>query len=251
MSIDWHPLRQELALWRAGGLALPVWWRDDDAVEPTSALDKLLEMGASLGMPVHVAVIPEPAQTALATYAEQAAFIPLVHGWTHKNTAPAGHKKAEFGHPRADALNETQIALARLRALFGTALVDMFVPPWNRIDAGVVRGLAAQGYSAVSTYTPRPARQVAGLVQINCHVDPINWKAGGGLVPADRVIAGLVDTLRARRTGHTDDTEPLGFLTHHLVHDDAIWAFTQSCLSELLDGGAAPINLHELKDKLP
>lgn len=248
MTIDWTALRQELGIWRAQGLALPVWWRDDDAIEPTQALDRLLDMGASLGLPVHVAVIPEPAQPPLANYSDHPAFIPLVHGWTHTNTAPKGQKKAEFGHPRLDALDQTRHALRDMRALFGDALVEMFVPPWNRIDSTVVDGLAAQGYSALSTYTPRPARVISGLVQINCHVDPIHWKAGGGLVRADEVIAGLVNTLRARRAGDTDRAEPLGFLTHHLVHDPDIWAFTQSCLTELLDGGAVACNLRTTGD---
>jgi hypothetical protein len=40
-------------------------------------------------------------------------------------------------------------------------------------------------------------------------------------------------------------------LTHHLVHDAAIWEFTRACLSELLDGGAQPCNLREMRDALP
>jgi hypothetical protein len=62
------------------------------------------------------------------------------------------------------------------------------------------------------------------------------------------LIAGIVKLLEDRRLGRTDTTEPLGFLTHHLVHDDAIWGFTERCLSVLLEGGAKPCNLLNIKE---
>jgi hypothetical protein len=44
MTTDWTPLRKELAIWRAEGLTLPLWWRDDDAVTATAALDRLVAL---------------------------------------------------------------------------------------------------------------------------------------------------------------------------------------------------------------
>ncbi|THF85384.1 MAG: polysaccharide deacetylase, partial [Sulfitobacter sp. SK025] len=41
-------------------------------------------------------------------------------------------------------------------------------------------------------------------------------------------------------------TEPLGFLTHHLVHNEDIWNFTRACLKTFLDAGALPAHLHDL-----
>lgn len=108
------------------------------------------------------------------------------------------------------------------------------------------------GFRALSTYTPRTTRDAApGLVQINTHVDPIHWRGGGGLADPDAQIATLVQQLQDRRAGRTDATEPLGVLTHHLVHDAAIWEFTHACVSTLLMGGATPINLLSLKGPLP
>lgn len=251
MTLDWSPLRNELALWRRDGNALPLWWRDDDAMEPTAALDRLLDLGETLALPVHLAIVPAKATPALAKRLEHAHAVALVHGWAHQNHAPEGAKKAEFGHPRAQAQSETAQALARLEQLFGPKLFRMFVPPWNRVDPDLVAALAPQGYAALSTFTPRSKRETAGLVQINTHIDPIHWKAAGGLVAPRTVIAILVQTLQDRRSGATDAREPLGFLTHHLVHDDAIWDFTRACLSELLDGGAEPCNLLDMKDNLP
>jgi hypothetical protein len=174
--------------------------------------------------------------------------VPLVHGWCHQNNAPKSEKKSEFGQFRPDALAQTSEGLHRLRTLFGTDLFEMFVPPWNRIDDRIIEGLARQGYCALSAYTPRTTRQVAGLVQINTHIDPIFWRGGGGLVDPDQIEAMVVKLLRDRRSKVTDRAEPLGFLTHHLVHDAAIWDFTERLLGLLLEGGAVACNLSKMKE---
>jgi hypothetical protein len=251
--MTWQALEIELRIWRAEGLTLPLWWRDDDAVAETAALEQLFDLSEKLSLPLHLAVIPEPADTGLAhACAARKDIVPLVHGWTHRNHALAGMKKAEFGRPRKEALEETAAGLARMRTLFGPALLDMFVPPWNRISPTLLDDLAGQGYLALSTYNTRPAPDAApGLRQINTHLDPIDWRGTRSLVPEEELLAQLIDLLQARRQGRADANEPLGFLTHHLVHDAAIWAFTQRCLSTLLDGGATSCNLLKMKETLP
>jgi hypothetical protein len=248
MSVNWSPLTDELRIWRTGGLQLPLWWRDDDAIEATPALDRLTRLAEDLALPVHVAVIPKLAKADLAAFiAEHDATIALVHGWQHVSHAPVGEKNAEFGHPRPDALAEATAALKQMKLLFPDRLLEIFVPPWNRLDATLLPGLAQAGYLGVSTYLPRHSRLAApGLVQINTHIDPIFWRGGRGLVPPDDIIAGLVSVLEDRRSGITDQTEPLGFLTHHLVHTEDIWQFSRALLSTLLDHGATPANLRQL-----
>ena len=253
MTFDFSPLTAELARWRADNLALPVWWRDDDAVEPTPALHRLLSLARQTRLPVHLAVIPQGATRSLAGLCTRNCdVVPMVHGWSHVNHAPQGEKKAEFGHPRSAALAETKAALDGLRILFGPDLLPVFVPPWNRIDPSVTAGLAAQGYTGLSAFTPRSGRLAAPrLVQINTHIDPIFWKGGGGLVDPDTQIAALADLLKKRRAGLQDASEPLGLLTHHLVHDAAIWRFSEALIMTLLDGGAAPCNLRDSAAALP
>jgi hypothetical protein len=247
MPLDWSPLKSELAIWRNEARALPLWWRDDDAVADTPSLQKLFALAQDLSLPVHVAVIPKPAQQSLVDACAATPWsVPLVHGWTHENRAPEGEKKAEFGHPRKGAVDETAHAVTHLNALFGDALVPVFVPPWNRIDPGLIPELPNQGYTALSTYTPRTTQNAApGLVQINTHMDPIHWRGGGGLVDPETQITAMVQLLIDRRAGRADAAEPLGFLTHHLVHDHAIWEFTRACLSVFLESGAVPTNLKE------
>ena len=253
MQGDWAPLEKELAIWRNQSLDLPIWWRDDDVTAQTDALDTLVRMSDDLGLPVHLAVIPDGAEVSLVTVcAGQANLVPMVHGWAHQNHSPPGEKKAEFGHPRDGLVADATKALTRMRELFGPGFLEIFVPPWNRIDPSLVTFLGDIGYRGLSTFTSRKFRQAApGLVQINTHIDPIHWRAGGGLVPIEQQIAGIVSLLQDRSAGQTDKTEPLGLLTHHLVHDPSIWAFTERFLSFLLDGGARPVNLADGADHLP
>ncbi|RUW55421.1 polysaccharide deacetylase, partial [Mesorhizobium sp. M1A.F.Ca.ET.072.01.1.1] len=46
MTFDqiWQPLVEELACWRRADRKAEFWLRDDDAVDPTAALDRLLEL---------------------------------------------------------------------------------------------------------------------------------------------------------------------------------------------------------------
>jgi len=240
MTPDWTPLTDELRYWGQAGLTLPLWWRDDDAVATTPQLEQLAALSAQLGIAVHLAVIPSLAEPGLrAVVAGDTALIPLVHGWAHVSHAPPDQKKAEFGahRPVADMSAEAQAALSALTDMFGTRACPVFVPPWNRIDADLITELPQQGYRALSTFLPRRATNAApGLVQINTHLDPIDWRGSRSLVAPDQLIATLVSHLRDRRHGDADPTEPYGILTHHLVHDAAIWSFTSELLSRLLDG---------------
>lgn len=248
MRIDWSDLRAELAIWRAEARDLPIWWRDDDAVEATGALTQLIELAETIEVPLHLAVIPSDAKTSLAEVAgARPLVVPMVHGWAHHTHAPEGEKKAEFGNPRAEAAAEMGLGLTRLKVLFPNDIIGFFVPPWNRIDARLIASLPSAGYAGLSTFTPRQAAYpVPGLVQINTHLDPIFWRGGGGLVPPEQLISGLVKTLQDRRAGVTDAAEPLGLLTHHLVHDAAIWDFTRGVLEELLGGGARAVSLRNV-----
>ncbi|MCV2888448.1 polysaccharide deacetylase family protein [Ruegeria aquimaris] len=253
MTPDWSPLEDELSRWQKAGLILPLWWRDDDAVQVTPELDRLTMLSERLNMPVHIAVIPEPAEWALAEMVERRpALIPVVHGWAHRNHAPSGEKKAEFQlhRPMPAILSEARQGLARLRDLFGPALRPMFVPPWNRIAPEIVEELPGLGYRVVSTATPRKrAEPVAGLCQINTHLDPIDWRGSRSLLDPQRLIAQVTDQLGDRREGRADNDEPYGILTHHLVHDAAIWAFTEALLSRLMNGPARPWIMEKDEEK--
>lgn len=240
MKPDWTLLDTELARWADAGLTLPLWWRDDDAVAHTPALDQLTALSDACNTPVHLAVIPSLADTTLATHLRRSPqLIPMVHGWAHASHAPEGQKKAEFGahRPLAEMQDEAGRGLARLTELFGAAARPVFVPPWNRIAAELLPVLPSLGYTTLSTFTPRATPKAApGLAQINCHLDPIAWHAGRSLADPDGLIRQMTGQLADRRLGHADNAEPYGILTHHLVHDAAIWDFTAALLTRLAAG---------------
>lgn len=240
MRVNWAPLEAELDLWRRHGLTLPIWWRDDDAVEVTVELQHLTQIAEEHALPVHLAVIPAHAQDTLSRHvARHASLLPVVHGWAHENHAPPAEKKAEFRdhRPLDVALADAENGMSKLQAMFGPALRPMFVPPWNRISPSVAKGLAAQGFRILSTATPRKSPEAApGLEQVNTHLDPIDWRGGRSLIDPERLIAQLIAQLQDRREGRADNAEPYGLLTHHLVHDRAIWTFTEELIAHLMSG---------------
>ncbi|WP_170416963.1 polysaccharide deacetylase family protein [Ruegeria atlantica] len=240
MNVDWRSLTDELDIWQQQGLTLPLWWRDDDAVSTTPQLGRLTAMSDQLGMPVHLAIIPLDAEDVLVEYvAAHPNLIPVVHGWAHQNHAPSGEKKSEFRlhRPMAEITQDIRSGISRMGALFGDQLCPMFVPPWNRIAPEVVQELHSAGFRILSTATPRSSAQAApGLDQINTHLDPIDWHGSRGLADPEMLVAKTAQLLQDRRETQADNAEPFGILTHHLVHDEDIWAFTSDLLNRLLDG---------------
>src|SRR5919109_4059560 len=110
MAADWQPLASELARWAEAGRIADFWLRDDDAVEPTGALDRLLVLAARYAVPPTLAVIPAHAQKTLAERLQAEDKIAVaVHGWAHENHAPESEKKQELGPHRP-----RQVVLAEL-----------------------------------------------------------------------------------------------------------------------------------------
>lgn len=244
---------EELKRWRDEGSTLPVWWRDDDAVKPTPAFEQLILLAQQSGAPLHLAVIPANATSELADrlHSTSDVFV-LTHGWRHENHAPPEQKKAEFGahRPLPVMTEEISTGRQRLNDMLGALSLPVFTPPWNRIAPDVVGSLHGLGFQAISTFLPRAKKFAAdGLLQVNTHLDPIAWKRGGGLLDVQLLDAQMAGQLEARRTGVADNAEPYGILTHHLVHDEAIWDFTKILLETLAASGVAQWTspLHELR----
>jgi hypothetical protein len=224
---SWAIIEEELALWRESGREPVLWWRDDDAAEATPALDRLLALQRIHEVPLALAVVPASATPALAERLAQAPGIDLLqHGYAHTNHAPAGDKKAELGahRPAMIVLGELGTGRMALERLFGTRALPVLVPPWNRITPGLVPALPEIGYCGLSTFGIRHRiRPVSGLVQVNTHIDLIDWKTRR-FAGEEAVLAILATALAvARSTG-----EPLGLLSHHLAMDEPAWSFLQS-----------------------
>ncbi|WP_425901938.1 polysaccharide deacetylase family protein [Agrobacterium radiobacter] len=203
------------------GIKADLWLRDDDAVEPTPALDTLLDLCAGFSAPVTLAVIPEMTTDRLAQHLDTSDIAQVaVHGWSHANYAGEKEKKQELGSHRDPAivLDELQSGLDKLHDLHGGRLVPMLVPPWNRIDAGIVKELAGLGYRALSVFGPEKGTLPPCL---NTHVDVIDWHGSRG----GRDDGILFSETAARILRAAENGGVTGVLTHHLVHDDNVWRF--------------------------
>ena len=179
MNSDWAALEQEVDAWREAGREVTLWWRDDDAAEPSLALSRLLRLRPP-GCPLGLAVIPAAAKATLAGELTGAVDV-LVHGFAHANHAAPGARKSEYPAGRA-APDELREGRERLDELFGDRALPVFVPPWNRMGEDAAAALPAAGYRVLSGYRGRPE---GPLPRLDTHVDLVDWRrgrrfAGGG-----------------------------------------------------------------------
>ena len=229
-GLSWADLEAELDAFEAVGRRASVWWRDDDAVTPTDALDRLLGIGATARAPLCLAVIPARADQALTDrVAGGHDVFAATHGYAHANHAGPGERKIELGGDRAidEMRAELAAGLATCKALFGERFVPVLVPPWNRMADELLPHLSETGFRGLSMLGPRaPSGAHPKLVEVNVHVDIIDWHTRTFLGEAT-ALERLTGHLRGRREGRVDADEPTGLLTHHLVHDEDAWAFVE------------------------
>lgn len=248
--IDWSPVGDALDRADQAGCAIGLWWRDDDAVAQTPDLERLLGLSSRYEAGIGLAVIPALIEPSLADRLRDGELAyALVHGWRHANHAPQGEKKAEFGaHRPVEVLAcEAEDALRTARTALGSRLLPVFVPPWNRISPDLVRLLPELGYGAISTFRDRNRHvPVKDLLQINTHIDPIDWHGTRSVVEPGRVAAALAAAIDRRIAGVADPNEPIGILTHHKVHDDAVWFFCESLIDYLAGRGIRLLRINRL-----
>jgi len=216
------------------GKAPSFFLRDDDATRPGPRLDRLLAMAEAHGLPLALAVIPDRAETALA---DRLAAAPRVavwqHGFAHRDRARPGEKKSEFPDAlaAAAAASDLRRGSARLSILFGPRFKAAFVPPWNRFGAAHLPTLRTLGFDLISDFgaLERPAEGV-GMATLPARLDPIAWRGDRSAVDEAALVAQLDAGLAAGG--------PIGLLTHHAVHDAAIWARVEAVVEIFARFGA-------------
>jgi hypothetical protein len=223
--------------------------RDDDACEVTPQLDRLAAIARRRDLKIGLAVIPSKLTDALVSYldADGTCFLPMCHGWSHTNYGSA-EKPGEFGpdRPLAATRADCERALERFVTRFRQHPA-IFVPPFGCITKDMEAILGDVGFAGLSN---GPSLNLARLARLHVkfealppnpiwplraraldvHVDPINWRRKTAHAP-EHIAAQLLGELRLRRKGYIPSSNPIGLLTHHLVHDEAIW----SVCDELLD----------------
>ncbi len=209
------------------GKVLDFWWRDDDAVSVTAPLDRLLDQSERFGVPLVLAVIPEQAEPDLfIRIADLDRVTVSQHGFAHRNHEPPLTKKTELGTARSADLVLDELARGRdmLAGQAGSRFAPILTPPWNRIAPDVAKRRVEIGLTGLSTYGPVGDEPH----HVNAHVDMIDWHGWRGFIGWDRVTVMLNKEIDRRLAG---PNEPIGLLTHHLVHDEETWAFLEAFLS--------------------
>ena len=239
----WDWLRRELDHWAEDGLQADFWWRDDDATDRGAKLDRLMQLSEDHSAPIALAIIPAQLQSGLSDRLREFPLASVLqHGYDHQSHARPGQRKLELGGDRQpeDVLQDLQTGYDILNRAFDSRLVPVMVPPWNRIDPGVVARLAETGFTGLSTMrVRRQAHPAPGLLQVNTHLDPVAWRQQRGFIGTYPAIAILVQHLVARRTGYRDIDEPTGILSHHLAQTDPVWQFLDRLLAFLQQHPAA------------
>lgn len=222
--MNWAEFEADCERRRDAGRPARFWWRDDDAGMVCAELKKLIRLSADCAVPLALAVVPEGAESELFRLLHDGVTV-LQHGTDHRNRAAPGEKKTEY--PRAEpieaALARVSDGRGRLRAFAGNRLLPVLAPPWNRLRKDLLPQLPAIGIGGVSGYGPRSAAQPApGVRQANTHVDLVAWRQGKRFIGEAEAFAKALPLLSGE--------EPVGWLTHHAVHDAAGWDFLERLL---------------------
>jgi hypothetical protein len=215
----WAPVTAALDRAAQCGRTVEVWLRDDDSITSTAALDRLAALARATQLPILLAVIPQLADQSLADFlAAEPLFTPTQHGLAHTNHARAGERACEMGgdRPLTAVLDEIMRGRAKLDALFGQRHTHILVPPWNRIDPALLPHLPHAGFSALSTFADAHTDS-RDLPVLNSTLDIIDWRNGRRGHAEAKLVQRLSDLI--------DRPDPIGILTHHLVHDDEAWRF--------------------------
>lgn len=228
---DWQALEQELDLWSKRGRKLRFWWRDDDAQTETPALGRLLDLAGRFEMPLALAVIPLGAESVLERrLAREARVRVLQHGWDHANHADPAWP-AELGGTRNRTEVEAQLmeGRRRLESLFASRFLPVLVPPFNQLSRHLDGTVRRVGYRFISLHgdfagLPLPSR--------NPHLDVIDWQRNTAAEPGYLVRWALA-AIKLRRYGLVSASLPVGMVTHHLAHDDAVWSLAEELLRRL------------------
>lgn len=206
MGLAWDRFAEEVARTK------PVFWlRDDDAVALTAALRTLLSLAKEI--PVALAAVPDLAEPPLF---ETKGVTFLQHGCDHRNRAAAGEKKTEFPahEPIAEALERLRRSHERLVAMGGSKVLPVVAPPWNRMRRELAAELPRIGIQGFSGYG---GEEIPNLIQHDTQVDIVAWKAGKRFIGEEEAV----------RLALARKDKPVGWLTHHAVHDDAAWNFLE------------------------
>jgi predicted deacetylase len=201
---------------------LEIFFRNDDAGWAQEALDPLLDIFASQGHPIDLAVIPaaldDVGAQRLNTWRTDHPGIGLhQHGYAHLNHEHEGARKCEFGPSRSHDRQIADIVSGRMRMVSMLDSCDpIFTPPWNRCSSNTAEALVKLGFKVISD----DGALTKGGSAAPCLPVSFDWerhRRSGSLIPE---LALNVSKANA----------PLGIMLHHETMD----ASARDTLAEFL-----------------
>lgn len=223
----------------------PFFFRDDDAGWEHERFCDVLDIFASRGVPLDVAVIPAAMTADIARDLRNAAealsgLIDLhQHGFSHTNHEANG-RKAEFGRSRAveDQRRDLREGRHRLTQMLGPSVRPIFTPPWNRCTTTTVQCLGELGFRVLSRDASAGLAGVPGLQEQPVRLDwcgkrgrrrgALAWgQAIANTMAGDAPVGIMLHHAVMERTDH----EMLGGLLHLLSSDSRVRVQTMTSLS--------------------
>ena len=234
LETGYQRLESEINRLETENKRVEIWWRDDDLESPSHSLENMISVSDDINLAPLLAVIPARASNQLVKLLNQCNLNIAMHGLHHYDYEPSTRKKAEFGsfRPIEVQWRDLKTGTRQLEQLFGDLFLKCFVPPWNRINNKLTKSLPSFGISSLSTFaSSSKATPVPGLLQINTHVDVIDWKEKKRFIGAELLADKIAAELQNRRTKTIGAAEPIGLLTHHLIMSTDDWKeFQEVCL---------------------
>ncbi len=154
-------LVQHLDWFAERGRQVRLWWRDDDAISSTPALETLLNFSQDFGIPLSLSVIPKYVKDTLAQRLETTSAVHVLHhGWQHKNYQDKSReeKSSEFGWRRSaqDFTEELIEANRSCKICSGRALYALCASLEPGRTASSASSPAARWLWAFSLYMDKP-----------------------------------------------------------------------------------------------
>ncbi|MBG0791887.1 MAG: hypothetical protein H0S80_15465 [Desulfovibrionaceae bacterium] len=220
-----QPLLQELDAFREAGMTAELWWRDDNATDPSVELDRLVAMSDRHNIPCGLAAIPAQAGEPL-----RKAVSGTAHVWILQHGAGAD-RDADPHRPTSVVLEELRQGMLKFNQLFKSRFVPVLAPQRERIAPELLPYLPVMGYRGVSSvHGARRPVPPGDLRVADVYCDLLDRPGGGKprFAGAEPCVAAIVDHLRAKRAGKADQAEPTGIRTHHMDMDRDAWQFLEA-----------------------
>ncbi len=192
-----------------------VFIRNDDVWTLDGPFRYFFDAAFERGLPVVQAVIPGAMEPALVKFLRDAKqkspqLLDIVqHGWLHKNHAPPGQGKYEFGASRAwtDQQADIREGKSRMHRAFGEDFTPGFVPPYHGFDQNTVSILEEEGFKYFSAGAHKPKIQ-ADFLDLPAQVSFSRYDLGTtSTYKAEDVFKALIQSIKLKIL--------TGVLTHH------------------------------------